>query len=179
MMTDIPNNLHFVEGDVLDSDQEIVVQQCNCVSTKGHGLSRHIALRFPYADPYVSRRRMQHAMNLAVPEDRPQPGTIAIYGNNDLGQRKIVCAFAQFGMGTSGSYNNADFRLGEDTAAMRHRWFEECLDRVADLAPRSVAFPYKIGCGMAGGDWQGHYLPAIRRFADRLPDMNVFVIRRR
>lgn len=43
---------------------------------------------------------------------------------------------------------------GSDTKINRQAWFKQCLDRIAVIPGLiSVAFPYKIGCGMAGGDW--------------------------
>jgi len=38
---------------------------------------------------------------MAVPEDRPEPGTIQI-----VGKRKIICAFAQVAMGKPGMYDS-------------------------------------------------------------------------
>jgi hypothetical protein len=34
-----------------------------------------------------------------------------------------------------------------------------------EVKPRSIAFPYLIGCGAAGGDWK-LYLEQIERFAE-------------
>ena len=36
---------------------------------------------------------------------------------------------------------------------MRQGWFQECLDAIGKLNLKSVAFPYEIGSGLAGGKW--------------------------
>ena len=53
---------------------------------------------------------------------------------------------------------------------MNARWFAACLRAIADLPPerrpRSIAFPERVGCGLAGGDW-AHYEAMIEEFAAR------------
>lgn len=44
-----------IRGDLLPSPCDALVQQCNCVTMLAHGLSAHIAARFPYADVYGNR----------------------------------------------------------------------------------------------------------------------------
>ena len=47
----------------------------------------------------------------------------------------------------------------------RERWFSQCLDELGQCDHyQNLAFPYKIGCGLAGGNWD-HYLTMIRDFA--------------
>ena len=63
---------------------------------KPHGLSETIALVWKDANVYALRKGIGKR-NMAVPEDRPEPGTIQI-----VGKRKIICAFAQVAMGKPG-----------------------------------------------------------------------------
>jgi hypothetical protein len=32
-----------------------------------------------------------------------------------------------------------------------------CLESITELKPKSIGFPWKIGCGLAGGDWKTYY----------------------
>ena len=44
-------------------------------------------------------------------------------------------------------------------------WFPQCLENLGKKEKyQNLAFPYKIGCGLAGGNWD-HYLPMIEDFA--------------
>lgn len=62
------------------------------------------------------------------------------------------------------------------------RYFRKCLDLLAkEIGSRDwkkVAFPYLIGCGLAGGVWH-EYLPAIENMVKTLgADVNVVIVRR-
>jgi O-acetyl-ADP-ribose deacetylase (regulator of RNase III) len=161
--------MRVVEGNLLDAGEDYIVQQCNCLSSTCHGLSRYIADRLPHADVYAK-----------LPPSERVPGTIAVMGDRQNEERPVVCAFSQFGMGKPGSYNNVAFRLGEDSYRSRHDWFRSCLSHIGkDLRPRSVAFPFKIGCGLAGGDWEKDYLPMLKEFDKDNPDTDVVIYRRR
>ena len=57
-----------------------------------------------------------------------------------------------------------------ETAQSRLALFEGCLRRMQDALPPGapVAFPHRIGCGLAGGSWP-EYLQRIERFAADRP----------
>ena len=53
----------------------------------------------------------------------------------------------------------------KDTPQERERWFQQCLDEMGKWdSYQNLAFLYKIGCGLGGGNWD-HYLPMIKNFA--------------
>lgn len=149
----------IVEGDLLDAKEQYIVQQCNCYTVRGHGLSKTIADRYgPPADPYTSRRPMG-TRNLAIPEDRDKPGTVRILAD------RVVCLFAQLCPGKPhrfASYPNYQM----DTTVQRVRWFKQCLEELERLGPTSLAFPWTIGCGLAGGNWFT-YRAMIEDFAEK------------
>jgi hypothetical protein len=134
----------IVTGDLLEASTDYIVQQCCCTAVKAQGLSQAIATKWPEANPYKGRRRLRY--NWAVEADRAKPGTIAVYG-------RVVCAFAQVCQGKPGAYKDPLGQNAVDTAVDRVRYFKECLAAIQELKPQSVAFPYKIGCGLAGGAW--------------------------
>ena len=177
----------IVKGDLLNAETEYIVQQNCCTSTKTSGLSEAIAKKFPGANIYEDRRTYKG--NWAVLEDRPEPGTIFLYEFEKVkeGEKKgIICAFAQYthgkpGMlqdpytkveGTSGSFPvGADVK---DSAKDRQGYFQSCLEQILLLKPKSVGFPYKIGCGLAGGSW-GVYEKMIRDWSSKNPKIDVVV----
>ena len=66
---------------------------------------------------------------------------------------------------------------GEDSKISRLKAFEKCLTQIAELHSEesfSVAFPYGIGCGLAGGDWK-EYEKMLRDFANLFPHIEVIV----
>lgn len=158
---------------------------------------KHIADRFPYGNVYARKDVRRVPGNIAVLEERTAENKDSdncndnnkndakeetTDGTTTKGGRVIVCAFAQLGPGKPGTYQNTDFRLGPDTYELRHAWFRACLDKLAACvrAHGSVAFPYKIGCGLAGGNWEADYLPMLRRWSEEArPDLLVRIYRRR
>lgn len=110
---------------------------------------------------------------MAIIEDRPIPGTIKIFRNeSDLTEPTFISLFAQYGMGKPYAYNNQGKDAYPDDATLRQRWFVSCLEQVAKLQPASVALPYKIGCGLAFGNWEV-YEKLIDNWAKKNPMIKV------
>ena len=166
-------NYELIRGDLLDSDATYIVHQCNCMSTgQAAGIAKVIFERFPWADCYGRR------VGLRPPVIGQMPGDIQVCGGRG-DERFVVNLFGQFYPG------GPSLQLREiDHPSCRRGWFnvgvsniqqmfadkyyiEEPLDGV------SVAFPWQIGCGIAGGDWEGYYLPRIDELAAGLEKMGV------
>lgn len=145
--------MKIIEGDILNSQEEYIVQQCNCLTITSSGLSKTLADKWSWADPYSKRRRIG-SRNLAIEEDRDAPGTIRILSSND---KNVICMFAQWAPGKCQKYKSyPSYEI--DTYPNRKIWFQKCLDLIADIdGIKSIAFPYKIGCGLAGGNWNDYY----------------------
>ena len=96
------------------------------------------------------------------------PGTIDIFGNNE-DKRYIINMYSQKYPGKS--------KYGNDSNFKRLDWFRECLTRISKIDElESIAFPYGIGCGMAGGNWQ-YYYDSLNKFADYMgTNIDVFLI---
>lgn len=157
------------QGDLLNSAEEYIVQQCCCTALKAHGLSATIAERWNSINPYIHRRRLRY--NWAKVEDRPIPGSIQVLKQDD---RSVICLFGQYIHGKPGVYKDPASTGIPDTYEDRFRYFQEGLEHITELRPRSVAFPYKIGCGLAGGDWK-KYKQALEDWAKRNPSIHVVV----
>ena len=165
-------------GDLTEwTEADAIVHQCNCLAVKAHGLSAQIARKYPWADVYRYRRR-QRFRNLAIPADRKEPGTIQIMRNpgldivkNSKGESNlipkrpdVIVLFAQWDFGKGGGCRRT-LSSYRDTPEEREQWFQQCLDELGkNKKYQNLAFPYKIGCGLAGGNWN-HYLPMIEDFA--------------
>ena len=159
-----------------------IVQQENCIGCDGRGLADAIAKKLPYGCSYKNRRRMPPANKFAVPDDRSTPGTIdvrkpptALSGTN-AGCPIVINLFAQWGMGAPGKYNRVSPAPPSDSARTREYWFRDCLHAIAQINPplESIAFPYKIGCGLAGGNWVA-YEAMIFEFAAMCPMTQVII----
>jgi O-acetyl-ADP-ribose deacetylase (regulator of RNase III) len=133
-------NLTYICKDILDTDCEYILQQNNCVTNKGKGLSLAIKEHFGVC-PYDGR------------ENRDVPGSIQIIQSK---QKNIICLFGQVYPGKP--------RYANDTKEKRLTYFREglnalkvALEPLKDSEPtHKIAVPYRIGCGLAGGDWNDY-----------------------
>ena len=172
-----------MDGDLLHLEENIpIVQQCNCLCVRPHGLSSSIANRFPYANLY-STRRAENGRNLAVPEDRGIPGTVKIMSSPDDKKDKepdVICLLGQWDYGKAdyfGKMNTVRDPQYRDTMLNREVWFRECLDELGTIDKYDTfAFPFGIGCGLAGGNWS-RYEWMIRDFAHRF-HKNVLIVKK-
>jgi hypothetical protein len=90
---------------------------------------------------------------LAIKADRGHPGTLRIFSNAI--DPDVICFLAQWDYGLP---------IYADTPEQREVWFQQCLQALGTLPYQTLAFSYKIGCGLAGGHWT-HYQQFIHDFA--------------
>lgn len=145
--------LKIVDGDLLNATDDYIVHQCNCISTNAKALAKQIFDNYEYADTYKKRNRQQKTTY-------SEPGTIEIFGNGD-DQRYIINMYAQ--------YYPAEAKYTNDTGQKRLLWFQNCLNHISkikDIQTKTIAMPFNIGCGAAGGNWK-FYHNLINTFANK------------
>ena len=156
----------IIEGSLLDSDAKYIVHQTNCISYGASGLAEFIFRKFPYADIYKERK---------INGNWHLPGNIYISGGG--ANRFIINAMGQFLPGKPAS-NTVAGLLIKETAEVRVKYFSKCLSSIAcinDLS--SIDFPWRIGCGLAGGDWDQYY-KMIDSFATKVSTVRVRIVKR-
>lgn len=142
--------IEIVTGDIFDAKEKYLLHQCNCITNKAAHLSKDVFSKYPWADIYARR----YAEGI-----KDTPGQIIIRGNG-IDQRYVINCLGQYYPGKPKYPTSA-----LDGAKVREKYFHECLLRVAKISDlESVAIPWRIGCGAAGGDWD-HYLGTITNFA--------------
>ena len=126
--------LRFEKGNIVTGDYPIFCHQVNCKGVMGAGLAKQIRSEYPIIyEEYKEYCKIKDN----------KLGTN--FYTSTLCGRICVNMFAQDGYGKDKRYTNYDA-------------FKACLDDLAErLSYRfpnmPVAFPYGIGCGLAGGDW--------------------------
>jgi O-acetyl-ADP-ribose deacetylase (regulator of RNase III) len=139
--------IEIITGDLLTAPEQYIVHQTNCVTTSGAGLAYYLFNKFPYADVYATRSKEDCNVNTL----RDKPGSIIVSGDGQ-DQRYVINLMGQLYPG--GSWDD----MPEDNEEMRHKFFYNGLLRIAKLKDlKSIAFPWKIGCGIAGGNWEYYY----------------------
>lgn len=140
------DHLRFVTGDITEANEKYIVHQCNCVTKRAKGLAQSIFDKYPYSNTY----------KLRVGPQLDRPGTIQIRGNG-TSQRYVINLMGQVKGGKPKDPN--------DTAQKRLQYFRAGLQQIAKIPDlTSIAFPYNIGCGLAGGNWES-YQAELEEFA--------------
>lgn len=159
----------IVEGDIFESGAKYLCHQCNCVTRRAKHLSFEVFRRYPWADIYASRKHPD------------KPGEIIVRGNG-ADQRFVINILGQYLPGRPGQYSGRYERGDPDEPADRENYFREALARIVLIArsePSSTfAFPWGIGCGAAGGNWE-LYRSLIDNIADKIGPERVEIWRLR
>ena len=132
---------------LLDADIQYIAHQCNCCSQNAKGLAKAIFDKYPDA---------------AYPKQmRRDPGAISVHN-------RVINCYSQWVPGKP---------VENDTAEMRLEWFKQCLWRITKIPGiHSVALPFGIGCGLAGGNWESDYSPLLYRFDSYCQSVGIEVI---
>ena len=132
------------DGDIFEGTEDYLCHQANCVSVgPAAGIAAAIYYKYPYSDIYRDRKTPN------------VPGHAIVCYNK--GSRTIVNLLGQL-------YPGSSMPSSADSAEDRIVFFRKALwDMVKQLGPGSYAFPWRVGCGIAGGDW-GIYITILKNF---------------
>jgi O-acetyl-ADP-ribose deacetylase (regulator of RNase III) len=163
-----PPNLKTKSGDLLKATEQYIVHQCNCVTITAAGLAKAIGIKFPFANPYAHRRKDPAKSSRCLPEDEGKLGTIQIWRPEDGQGPSFIGLYAQYGPGKPTKKEGDSKKDREDS-------FKKCMDSLETVEGlESIALPWQIGCGMAGGNWSV-YEGIIREWAEKHPDVSVAI----
>lgn len=132
--------LKFEKGNIITGGYPIFCQQVNCKGVMGAGLAKQIRDKYPLVYTDYKELCDTHKGSLL--------GHIQLVHMSGLNGRICVNMFAQEGYGRDKRYTDYDA-------------FKNCLNALAKSLNcysveghyHTVALPYGIGCGLAGGDW--------------------------
>jgi O-acetyl-ADP-ribose deacetylase (regulator of RNase III) len=153
--------INWVNGDILDAEEFIVCHQVNCFGVMGAGLAKQIKNR--YIKAFNEYQKLCKEKNY----DYSLLGTAQIvpcYGIK-VGDFKIIANI--FGQ----------YRYGTGVIQTNYEALEVGFRQVRDYADNhgfSIAIPYGIGCGLAGGDWDKVYWIIKTTFDNR--DVTIYKI---
>lgn len=136
---DIVSNVTIKQGNILNADEQYLLHQCNCYTKNSKGLATKIFTQFPYSNTYVNRRADSEF------------GGMDICGNG-RDQRYVINLYSQYHPGKPKS------RSGFDSYSDRLNAFKKGLVEIFNIDNiESIAMPFNIGCGLAGGQWPDYF----------------------
>lgn len=127
-----------VKGDVLKTPFQIIAHQVNCKGVMGAGLAKQIRNNYPnlynaYKDYCNHGARLGDFLGLATSDKHY---ILNIFAQDDYGRDKRYTDYSAMYNAFANGIN--DYRD---------------LYGVGDEVQLTIAIPYMIGCGLAGGDW--------------------------
>lgn len=151
--------IEIVRGNIIDATEQYIAHQCNCLTQNSAGAAKAIFDKYPHADTYFGRTEPDVL------------GTIKVLGNGE-DNRYVINMFAQYYPGRTKFPNS-----GKDGIQTRQKSFHRCLARIAKIEDlKSIAFPWRIGCNLAGGDWEW-YLGTLHNFAKHVGEKQGTLVR--
>jgi len=145
------SNYKVINCDLLEVEADYLAHQCNATGNRSLGLSSVIFKKWPSANVYSGKNKVM---------DR-KIGTLIVREN-------IINMIAQIKPGKPNKTH--------DSKEERKKAFEKCLEEIGKLeyGEFSVAFPFGIGCGLAGGNWK-EYEQILKDFAQLYPNVIIIV----
>lgn len=127
--------IKIVSGNILDAKEDLICHQVNCYGVMGSGVAKAIREKWPEVYRNYKGYCYDHGPTYLM-------GTCLLVPINN-GNQAVVNMFAQ------NSYGRDDRRYTSYDS------FYNCLEFIDETVSRhcSIAFPYGIGCGLGGGNW--------------------------
>lgn len=117
--------IKYVKSNIFDVECDYILHQTNCFGVAGAGLALQIRNKVPgWFQAYQKYCREHNAL-----------GSVQVY-------KHIINMFGQYGYGRYGKHT--------DYAAV-----QKALRHLNCVIPKgsTIAIPYNLGCGLAGGNW--------------------------
>lgn len=154
--------LHYVNGDLLESDCTVIMHQANCLGIMGAGIAKAIAQKYPKA-ALVDKNSIYKS---------PMKYGKFTYSKEENGVT-VANLYGQFELGPSKTEKIKIERERMLRHAINFFLFSALSDGGKHINLKKVGVPYKIGCGIAGGDWENTV--KILEEASRLHKIDIFI----
>ena len=139
--------VYFRKGDLLESECDYICHQVNCLGKMNSGIAKQIRKKWPIVfQNYMAKCNFSHPSGYIRPE--LLLGDIQIVSLwNDYNETKfhqsVINMYSQLNYGYDGRrYTSYDA-------------FWNCVNLIKQSVPtdKKIGFPYNIGCGLGGANW--------------------------
>ena len=148
------SNYTILNCDLLDSNADYIAHQCNATGNRSAGLAAALFKKWPKANIYSGKYKQENRTLGEIISRKVDNTTILnMIIQKDTGKPKPG-----------------------DSMRQRLEYFETCLSKIIEIhsTPFTIAFPYGIGCGLAGGIWS-EYEKILKQFASNHPSVSVII----
>ena len=143
--------VHYKTGNLLDAPVDYICHQVNCQGRMDSGIAKQIKERWPVVyDQYIAafKEREEEVVKLCGQWETQIDVSETLLGHLQQipvsDTQTVINMFAQQWYGYDGKrYTSYDA-------------FWACLGGIRDSVPKGskIGFPYRIGCGLGGANWQ-------------------------
>lgn len=139
--------IYWKKGNLLESDCDYICQQVNCMGKMNSGIAKQIREKWPIVyQNYMAKCNFSHPSGYIHPE--LLLGDIQIVGlwddyNETKFHQSVINMYSQLNYGYDGRrYTSYDA-------------FWNCVNLIKQSVPtdKKIGFPYNIGCGLGGANW--------------------------
>ena len=139
--------IYWKKGNLLESDCDYICQQVNCQGKMNSGIAKQIREKWPIVyQNYMAKCNFSHPSGYIRPE--LLLGDIQIVGlwddyNETKFHQSVINMYSQLNYGYDGRrYTSYDA-------------FWNCVNLIKQSVPtdKKIGFPYNIGCGLGGANW--------------------------
>lgn len=144
--------IEIVKGDLLQSKLPLIAHQTNCLGVMGAGIARSIKNKwFNVFNQYVGYcKQLNYSKNLL--------GKCQICPTGDKDIKYVANVFGEYSFTESAApFENRH----TDYDALRES-LNSLKQQALEMGITNIGIPYKLGCGLAGGDWDGVVYPMIQ-----------------
>ena len=144
--------IEIVNGDLLKADLPVIAHQTNCLGVMGAGIAKSIKNK--WNNVFIQYK----SLCTNVIDKHNLLGKIQLCATDDTPIKYIVNLFGEYSFTESvAPYENRH----TDYNALRNA-LTVLKEKLVFLDFDKVGIPYKLGCGLAGGDWDGVVYPMLQ-----------------
>lgn len=160
-----------VEGNLLTyPGLQVIGHQTNCLGVMGAGIAKQIKAKYPELFKSYVRycRSVSDAHNILGRVQFHQIDNSNQVVANMFGEYSFCESVAPYNDG--GKPRHTDYDALKECLHRLHTWMVTNDKTTAGL-------PYKIGCGLAGGDWDGVVYPMIKEEFGDDEDITLYIVK--
>lgn len=143
---------------------QVIGHQTNCLGVMGGGIAKQIKAK----NPEMFKEYYEYCKE----KDKLALGTVQILPSDD-GTQLFANLF--------GEYSFCESVAPFENRHTDYDALKECLHRLHTWLvlneKETVGIPYKLGCGLAGGDWDGVVYPMIKEEFDGDDDITLYIVK--
>lgn len=155
--------IKLVKGDLLQSKLPLIAHQTNCLGVMGAGIARSIRNKWHN----VFNQYIDYCKQLNYSRDLLGKCQICQTGYNNT--KYVANLFGEYSFTESvAPFENRH----TDYDALREA-FISLKQQALEMGIKDIGIPSKLGCGLAGGDWNGIVYPMIQEIFNT--DINLYI----